>query len=265
MERKLRIAQAGGGPDAASVSEVCHKGQIRREAWRVTTLDDGNDRRQPRHNLVVKQATRRRDREQVAGTIVPFWDEYADGDVESRTILLRVRRHLPIENDCSPSFDKVLGEGAGTGAHAARQPWLAECCGRSLTTFCNNYANAMSDRGAGPIRRRGGDTATSARAAFARSVCLDPHRPRAARAAEVSAIGLTQESFGPKPGSAGVFSLGATTTLFDRQTRRRRASAGRKERASRLKTRAACDGVSENRVVCRGPAASIGARPLRGG
>lgn len=112
-ERVLRIAQARRGPDAESTWEPCRNGQIRRELWRATDLDGWNGWRHLRQVVVVKQTTRRRDGGPDEVELRYFATNLTTGAMTPKQLLLLVRRHWAIENDCNWSFDMVFGEDDG--------------------------------------------------------------------------------------------------------------------------------------------------------
>lgn len=114
VARVLRIAQARRGPDAESDWETCKNGQIRRELWRLTSLDGWNGWHHLRQVLVVKQTTRRRDGKPDDVELRYFATNLPVATMTPGQLLLLVRRHWAIENDCNWSFDMVMGEDDGT-------------------------------------------------------------------------------------------------------------------------------------------------------
>jgi predicted transposase YbfD/YdcC len=113
-ERVLRIAQARRNADATSDWEPCHNGQIKRELHRVTTLDGWNGWRHLRQVIMVKQTTRRRDGKPDDVELRYFATNLPTATMTPKQLLLLVRRHWAIENDCNWSFDMVMGEDDGT-------------------------------------------------------------------------------------------------------------------------------------------------------
>jgi len=114
-ERVLRIALTRRESEAASDWELCNKGQIKRELWRTTTLDGWNGWRHLRQVIVVKQTTRRRDGKPDDVELRYFATNLPAATMTPKQLLLLVRRHWAIENDCNWSFDMMMGEDDGTG------------------------------------------------------------------------------------------------------------------------------------------------------
>jgi len=113
-ERVLRIAMARRDPEAESDWEPCKKGLIKRELWRSFALDGWNDWRQLRQVIVVKQTTRPRDGGPDEVELRYFGTNLPSATMSAKQLLLLVRRHWAIENDCNWSFDMVMGEDDGT-------------------------------------------------------------------------------------------------------------------------------------------------------
>lgn len=112
-ERVLRIAMARRGPDAQPDWEPCQKGQIKRELWRTTALDGWNGWRHLRQVIVVKQTTRLRDSHVEEVELRYFATNLPAATMTPKQLLLLVRRHWAIENDCNWSFDMVMCEDDG--------------------------------------------------------------------------------------------------------------------------------------------------------
>lgn len=104
--------QATQDPHAESKWEPYQNGHVRRRLWRTTKLENWNGWIHLRQVVVVEQTKRDRDgKEDVE--LRYFVTNKSTDDLTPRQILLLVRLHWGIENDCNWSFDMQFGEDDG--------------------------------------------------------------------------------------------------------------------------------------------------------
>lgn len=112
--RVLRIEQSRREPDAQSDWEPCRKGQIRRRLWRSFKLDGWNDWKHLRQVMVVEQTTRlRKNGGPDEVELRYFATNLPQATMTPKQLLLLVRRHWAIENDCNWTLDVVMAEDDG--------------------------------------------------------------------------------------------------------------------------------------------------------
>lgn len=111
--RLIRIEQSRHGPNASTGWQRCKKGQIRRDMWRATDKLEGWDGwKHVRQVILVRQTTRDRDGNETVEDRY-FVTNVTTGYLTPKQILLLVRQHWAIENDCNWTFDMVFGEDNG--------------------------------------------------------------------------------------------------------------------------------------------------------
>ena len=107
--RILRIAQRQEA-DAESAFEPSSRGMVRRRLWRSTKLDGWNGWKHLRQVVLVEQTTRPRDGGADIVELRYFGTNVGTGHLSPSEMLLLVRRHWAIENDCNWTFDVIMGE-----------------------------------------------------------------------------------------------------------------------------------------------------------
>lgn len=115
VQRVFRIARAvkNAKPAAETPWVPCRTGKIRRQIWRLGSLQGWNGWDSLRQVILVVQTTRAADcsSEQVE---LRYFATNASTDLLSpKETLELVRRHWAIENDCNWTFDVEFGEDAG--------------------------------------------------------------------------------------------------------------------------------------------------------
>lgn len=114
VSRVLRIKQSRRAPDAQTDWEPCKKGQIRRRLWRSFELDGWNDWKNLRQVMVVEQTTRLRDNGGPDDVELRYFaTNLPQATMTPKQLLLLVRRHWAIENDCNWTLDVVMAEDDG--------------------------------------------------------------------------------------------------------------------------------------------------------
>lgn len=104
--------QATQEPHAESKWEPYQNGHVRRRLWRTTRLENWNGWIHLRQVIVVEQTKRDKNgKEDVE--LRYFVTNKSTDDLTPRQILLLVRLHWGIENDCNWSFDMQFGEDDG--------------------------------------------------------------------------------------------------------------------------------------------------------
>lgn len=109
VERVLDMERRRRSHQAETDWEPCRQGQIRRRLWRTTVLDGWNGWKHLRQVLVVEQTTRKRNGEEET-ELRYFVTNATTGMLPPRQLLMLVRQHWGIENDCNWTFDVQFGE-----------------------------------------------------------------------------------------------------------------------------------------------------------
>ena len=111
VARVLRLARIQAC-EAETEWEPCKRGQIKRRLWRTFSLDGWNGWKHLRQAIVVEQTTRLRDGSEEV-ELRYFATNLPKNKLSAKQLLLLVRRHWAIENDCNWTFDMVMAEDAG--------------------------------------------------------------------------------------------------------------------------------------------------------
>ena len=111
-ERVLHIQRQRRSHQSETDWEPCRGGHIRRRLWRTTLLDGWNGWTHLRQVLVVEQTTRDRNGDKET-ELRYFVSNATTGMLPPRQLLMLVRQHWGIENDCNWTFDMQFGEDDG--------------------------------------------------------------------------------------------------------------------------------------------------------
>jgi len=112
-ERVLGHLRATQQPKAETEWEPYQNGHVRRRLWRTTQLENWNGWIHLRQVLVIEQTKRDRDGKITAIELRYFVTNKSTDDLTPRQLLLLVRLHWAIKNDCNWSFDMQFGEDDG--------------------------------------------------------------------------------------------------------------------------------------------------------
>lgn len=114
-ERVFRILRAHKQrvPAAETGWQPCPKGKIRRQLWRLDTLQGWNGWDHLRQVIMIEQTTVPSDGSGATVEVRYFVTNVAKDAISAKQLLNLVRLHWAIENDCNWTFDVVLGEDSG--------------------------------------------------------------------------------------------------------------------------------------------------------
>lgn len=115
VQRVFRIARAAKNakPAAETPWVPCRTGRIRRQVWRLGSLQGWNGWDKLRQVILVVQTTRASDGSSEQQELRYFATNATTDLLSPQETLELVRRHWAIENDCNWTFDVEFGEDAG--------------------------------------------------------------------------------------------------------------------------------------------------------